>query len=614
MRALLLLVAFLWAGSLCAQNSAETIILPPALDWEGRSLELVTDADDPWITPAEASGFETTPRYAETVDWIRRLADVSPDLSLVSLGKSAEQRDIWMVVAARDGVVLPDVMAATGKPTLLAHAGIHSGEIDGKDAGLMLLRDLTLGGRLSGLLNEVNLLFVPILNVDGHERFGAFSRFNQRGPREAGWRTNGRNLNLNRDFAKLESEEIRALVLAMNRWRPDLYMDLHVTDGADYQYDITYGFNGRHAWSPSVGAWLEDVYRPFVDEFLEDWGHVPGPLVFGANGRDLTGGIFEWTAGPRFSQGYGDLRHVPSVLVENHSLKPYRQRVLGTYVLLEASLKALATHGASARAAMFTDQSERPDHVPLDWRVPASVAAFLGQTADTSGATPPETITVKGVRSVTEPSSVSGAEQVRWLGEPIVQTVPIFRSNEPAINVQRPVRYYIPAAWSDIAERLKLHGVAMDRIDTARTVSVTMMRLPAATLSTRAFEGRIRVAPGAVQTELHERVFAPGSFAVATDQALGDLVVVLLDPRAPDSFFQWGYFHEILQRTEYFEDYVMEPMAQRMLEEDPELRRDFDQMLSDPEFASNPRRRLEWFYERTPYSDPELRLYPIGWE
>ena len=205
----------------------------------------------------------------------------------------------------------------------------------------MLLRDLTVGGRHGGLLDHAHFLFVPILNVDGHERFSPFNRMNQRGPRQMGWRTNRRNLNLNRDFAKLDTPEVRALVAAIERWQPDLYLDLHVTDGADYQYDITYGWNPPHGWSPAIASWLDEVLRPAVDHELEAWGHVPGPLVLVANNRDLSGGFLGWTAGPRFSNGYGDARHLATVLVENHSLKPFDQRVLGTYVLLASALDTL---------------------------------------------------------------------------------------------------------------------------------------------------------------------------------------------------------------------------------------------------------------------------------
>ena len=188
-----------------AGQSNGAAILPPALKWHGKSQSLIAAKNDPWITPAEQSDFVRTPRYDETMQWLRKLAEAAPELEMITLGKSPEGRDIWMVAASKEQAFTPAQMRATGKPIFLAQGGIHAGEIDGKDAGMMLLRDMTVAGKKRDLLEKANFLFVPIFNVDGHERFSAFSRINQRGPAEAGWRTNARNLNLNRDYAKIDS-------------------------------------------------------------------------------------------------------------------------------------------------------------------------------------------------------------------------------------------------------------------------------------------------------------------------------------------------------------------------------------------------------------------------
>ena len=249
-------------------------LLPAAQEWSGKSESLMVSADDPWITPAERTGLSATPGYVETMDWLRQLVAAAPELKMVSIGKSLQGRDFWMVIASADQAFTAEALNATGKPLLLAHSGIHAGEIDGKDAGLMLLRDMTVAGKRKELLAKTNFLFIPILNVDGHERRSPYNRINQRGPEEMGWRTNARNQNLNRDFTKLDTEGVRALIEVFRQWKPDLYLDLHVTDGADYQYDITFGGNGRSGWSPAIGNWIEDVYRPAVSAALSKSGHT----------------------------------------------------------------------------------------------------------------------------------------------------------------------------------------------------------------------------------------------------------------------------------------------------------------------------------------------------
>ena len=578
-------------------QAAQTPILPPLDPWLGESERLIASPDDPWLTPSEATGLVATPSYEETVAWLHRLVDASPDLEMISIGRSGEWRDIWMVVAVQGGARTPMEVRHNGRPTLLAYAGIHSGEIDGKDAGLMLLRDLTAGRRLQ-LLNDVNFLFIPILNVDGHERSSPYGRINQRGPAEMGWRTNRRNLNLNRDFSKLETPEVQALVATIDSWSPDLYLDLHVTDGADYQYDATFGYNGPHGWSPAIASWLDGSYTPRVTAALEHMGHVPGPLAFGANGRDMEDGNVEWTAPIRFSNGYADARHVAGVLLENHSLKPYKRRVLGTYVFLEASLRALIDSGSALRAAADRDRHARPDSLPLRFGAPQ---------------TTPTKVMFKGIRSEVVDSEISGGEVVRWTGEPYEREFPLIVLSRPTDVVSRPAAYYIPASWSDIARKLAMHGIAVERVHIGRSVKADMYRLPEAAIQADAFEGRVLVTPGLIQTERRDLWLAPGSYVVSADQDLGDLVMLLLEPESPDSFFQWGYFLEILQRTEYVEDYVMEPTARKMLEEDRGLREEFEARLAaDSTFAASPQQRLAFFYERTPFFDEEWRLYPVG--
>jgi hypothetical protein len=479
------------------------------------------------------------------------------------------------------------------------HAGIHSGEIDGKDAGMMLLRDMTVGDRAKDLLDQCNLLFIPILSVDAHEHRSAYSRINQRGPATQGWRTNARNQNLNRDFAKADTPEIQALLGVIRSWPIDLFLDVHVTDGADYQYDITYGYNGVQSWSPTIGTWLDTILRPAIDADLIAMGHVPGDLVFAVNDRDMYGGTWAWSAGPRFSNGYGDARHLPTILIENHSLKDFRRRVLGTRVFLESAMRLLGREYAGLRVATAADRDARPAEIPAAWKVP-------------EGEKP--TVEFLGVVSERVFSEVTGDTVVRWLGEPELITIPVFAATEPTVLLRRPAAYWIPAAWSDVITRLALHGIELEILDRARELTLEFDLLTDVEIEAKSYESHVRMS---ASTEPFTRsvIMAKGSARVSTDQALGDLAMLLLEPQSPDSFFQWGFFLECAQRTEYFEDYVMEPMAVRMMEEDPELAAEFEARLAeDEEFAGNPRARLEWFYVRTPYYDQRYDVYPVGRE
>ncbi|MEE8106565.1 MAG: M14 family metallopeptidase [Planctomycetota bacterium] len=582
-----------------AGPAAETPILPPVIAWKLKDPSLTVAKNDPWVTPFETGDFNVTPRYPEMTAWLKRLVAAAPELHMVSLGKSHERRDVWMIIASKERAFTPEALRKSGKPTLFAQAGIHPGEIDGKDAGMMLLRDMTVRGNKKGLLDRANLLFVPIVGVDGHERFSRFARVNQRGPAEQGWRTNARNRNLNRDYAKLDTPELGAVVDAIVRFDPELYYDIHVTDGADYQYDITWDHNGKDAHSPASAAWIDASLNPRLTADLRAKGHIPGPLVFAVDGRDMKKGNRVISFSPRYSHGWGDLRHTPTLLVENHSLKPYDQRVFGTYVMLESTLEALGEHGAALRKAITQDRARRPDPVVLTWK-------------DQDGEPPRKTFL--GIESEIHHSKVSDGRFVRFSGRPVTLEIPFVHRSQPGVTVARPKAYWVPAAWPDVIERLKRHGITVEEIEKPRTLTLEVSRLVEPKLATSPFEGRVRLSTGEKRERL-EMTYAPGSVRVATDQPLGDLAVTLLEPLSDDSLLQWGFFHEILQRTEYMEAYVVEPMAEAMLAEDPELAAAFRARLAaDPAFARDPAARRRFFYEKTPFFDARWHLYPVGRE
>ncbi|MEJ2084331.1 MAG: M14 family metallopeptidase [Acidobacteriota bacterium] len=574
-------------------------LLPPEIPWQGRSLSLVAAEDDIWRTPIEDADFETTPTYAETFAWIDRIVAAAPELQKTSLGRSWEGRDIWMVIASSEGASTPEELDASGKPVLLAQGGIHAGEIDGKDAGMIFLRELVFG-RYRDLLDHASLLFVPILNVDGHERISPLSRVNQRGPEESGWRTNARNLNLNRDYSKLDTPEISAVVAAINRWHPDLYLDLHVTDGIEQQPDITWSFTGPHGHSPAISAWLESRFDQQLAQDLTAMGHIPGPHVFVIDRNDLGKGVLYWEGGPRYSDGYGSARHLPTVLVENHSLKPYRQRVLGTMVLLASALGTLGDYGQELATAITADSSQRPDQLVLGW----------------GPANQPERQTHRflGIESLMTRSSISGDISIEWTGNKIEVELPKYLSTRPLGTAILPQAYWVPSAWGDIIDRLERHGVEMEILTAPHTVTVEQYRLGAPKVEVESFEGHYRIEVD-VHIESRAVEYPPGSARISTDQPLGILAALLLEPEAPDSFLRWGFFASIFQRTEYAEAYVLEPLAEQMLEQDPDLAAEFEAKLeSEPDFAASPTARLDWFYQRSPLVDPQWRLYPIGRE
>lgn len=574
-------------------------ILPPTSSWNGKSLELIVEPKHPWITPSESSGLTESPDYAQTMAWLEKLSQATPSLSINRIGTSEQGRAIQVVIASNDQDFSASELSRSKKPLILVQAGIHAGEIDGKDAGMMLLRDIAVGTK-SNLLDRANILFIPILNVDGHERNSAFGRVNQRGPKIMGWRTNAQNLNLNRDYTKLETAGIKSIIQVINAYDPDLYIDIHVTDGADYQYDITYDFVAPGGYSPEIFRWMQGHFKPEVNQSLRSNGHIPGPLLFAANNRDFTQGNIAFSFSPRFSNSYGDIRHLPTILVENHSLKPFKQRVLGTYVFLEQSIISLSEHFESLQKAISMDKNQPKKDLAVRFgfnKTPADSMIFLG------------------IESKLSKSLITGEDYVQWTGNPITLTIPNILMDKPESILQLPQAYWLSAEWQHLIEKIKAHGIKFEMIEKPTKIRLTQDFISQYKLSNQPSEGRIRFQEFKTEPITREIEFPAGSIRIPVDQSLGALLVILMEPESVDSFFQWGYFHSILSQTEYMEAYIMEPLITKMLAEDANLKDQFEEKIkSDTEFAKSPRSIYRWFYEKTPYFDQQWKVIPVGKE
>ena len=570
--------------------------LPPLLPWEGASTSLLQQ-QGPLTTDFEISAGVSSPNYADTMAFVDRLVAANPtQFKSKTIGYSNSKRAINMLIASEQGFFDAGQMANSTKPTVLIQAGIHAGEIDGKDAMFMLLRDIATGKRRD-ILKNVNILFIPILNVDGHERSSAFNRINQRGPVKMGFRTNANNLNLNRDFTKLDTPEVKSVLAVINDYNPNLYIDVHVTDGADYQYDVTYGYNPVFASeSPSISDALNRYFKPVIDQTLTEQGHIPGPLVFVMDKQEFKSGLAGWVATPRFSNGWGDLRSLPTILVENHSLKPYKQRVLGTYVFIDGAIEALAAHKDKLANAVKKEQQFVPKQLIVKRR--------YAEQADH--------IKFKGIAYSKSMNALSNQQEVSYLGKKQdYDKLPIFWQKKVQHTVEVPKSFFIPPVYTDIIEKLALHGVSINKLSGANTQPLKMAKVSQYSFDNAPFEGRFRVSARFDYVPA-TNVDLDGWFEVSTQQKAGELAVHLLHPEAPDSFFAWGEFNTIFQRTEYMENYALIPFAEKMLSDDPKLAEAFNKKLKqDKAFATNPEARLNWLYEHSPFYDQAYLKYPI---
>ena len=567
---------------------------------------LASPAKDVWTTPAEASAFRTTPSYADTLAWLHRLADAAPGtIRLATFGTTPEGRPMTVVVVAKDGDLTPERARAAGKPIVLLQAGIHPGEIEGKDAGLMLLRDIAVTGRLPHLLDHAVLVFIPVYSVDGHENSGPYFRINQNGPEEMGFRGQSQYLNLNRDYVKADAPETRAWLALWNTWRPDLLIDIHTTDGADYQYDLTWYTEDAHKLPPSVAAWQRDAIAKDAVARYESLGHLASPYLEFRDGRDITKGIVNFGSGPRFSTGYAAIRNRAGLLVETHMLKPYAVRVRATYDIVRSVLERVDRDPAALlRASKDADTWAASLATKTDASLPVTFK-------DDPTPTP---FTLKGFAFTQTPSDISGDTWVRY--DPSVKknyAIQSWLGLLPDVSAPIPAAWAIPPQWTGIIERLDAHGIPYTR--TAKTTKITATHdvLSQPSWSEKPFEGHHMLKDVTITASSEDVELPAGTVIVRADDPQAVLALNLLDARAPDSLLRWGYLDAIFEPKEYGEPRVVEALARKMIAEKPELKAEFDaKVKSDPAFAASARARLAFFFERSPwYTAQKVGDYPV---
>jgi hypothetical protein len=563
---------------------------------------------DGLTTLSERSGFVKTGRYDEVIALCDAFARRYPDaVRCMDFGTTPEGRPMKVLAVSKTGAFTPEAAREQALPVTLIQGGIHAGEIDGKDAGFWALRQMLDGeaapGALEGILENQVLLFVPVFNVDGHERFKAWNRPNQRGPEEMGWRTTAQNYNLNRDYAKADTPEMQAMLSLFERWDPLVYIDLHVTNGAKFEHDISIMVEPVHAGDQALRK-VGLAFRDGVLKGLADEGSLPLPFYPSfVTYDDPTSGFVDGVAPPRFSHGYAYLRNRIGMLVETHSWKDYPTRVRITRNTIVASLELVARNGKAWRKAVdAADARSR--------RLGGKPVALDYEASDTT-----RTIAFRGYAYTRTPSEVSGALMTRYdEGSPEIWNIPLRDEIVPGRVVAAPKGgYIVPAAHADwVAARLVVHGIESRRIDKAvPDAAVEAFRADSAEFAPQSMEGHQQVTLEGGWHAGREDI-AAGALFVPIAQSKSRLVMALLEPQAPDALAAWGEFNNAFERKEYMEDYVAEEVAREMLAGDPALKAAFDKRVAEDEaFADDPRARLDFFYQRHSSWDDRYNLYPV---
>jgi hypothetical protein len=561
-------------------------------------------------TIAEQSGYRRTGRSDEVARLCAAYAEAWPgEVQVLQFGRSAEGRAMLALLVCRGN--------PRAVPLLMIQAGIHPGESDGKDAGFIALRELLSGAAIPGALDKVALLFVPAFNVDGHERFGRWNRPNQNGPEQMGWRTTAQNLNLNRDYTKADAPEMQALLRLVNEWNPLVYADLHVTDGADFEPDISIQVEPINQGDPSLNGIGRHLRDALIDRLASE-GSLPLPFYPDLVRADDPSSGFQLSVySPRFSTGYPAARNRFSVLVETHSWKDYATRVRVTRNTIVALAQLVVEHGPVWHKAVQRADRDAArlfgSEIALDyssgWR-----ETGRGDVASASAADEAALIDFRGYAYTRSVSPISGSLVTVYDPKtPQIWRVPYRDRVTPSVLATVPRAYLVPPAYAGpIGAKLELHGIRFGRLGRSmQKVAVETFRATKATFSQAPFEGRFRVELEGGWNDGTLEIPAD-SLIVPTAQPLARLILALLEPQAPDSFAAWGFFNAHFEQKETIEPYVAEQIAREMLDRDPKLAKDFNEKLrADSAFAGDPAARLAFFLRRHESWDDRYNLYPI---
>jgi len=555
-------------------------------------------------TVSERSGFQATGRYDEVIALCDAYQAAYPkQIRCIDFGTTPEGRPMKALVASNTNAFTPEEARKQGLPVTLIQGGIHAGEIDGKDAGFLALRQVLEGSAAKGALDKQVFIFVPVFNVDGHERFGKWNRPNQRGPVEMGWRTTAQNFNLNRDYLKADAPEMQAMLGLVNAWDPLTYVDLHATNGAKFQHDISIQVEPVYSGDPDLRKAGLALRSNVIKDIAKEGSTPQSYYMSFVKQDDPMSGFMDSVSDPRFSTGYFQLRNRMAMLVETHSWKEYPVRVRITRNTVVSVLDQVARHGKQWQQAAYAADARAA-------RLGDKPVALSYRTTDKT-----QMVDFNGYAYTRKPSEISGALMTRYdESSPQVWRVPLREEVVADLEVKAPrAGYVVPAAYAAIVgEKLRQHGVAFRKLDKAvERLDAQTFRADKASFGAGTLEGHQRLTlEGKWKAE--PRKVAAGALFVPIAQPKARLVVAMFEPQAPDALVAWGMFNTAFERKEYMEDYVAEDVAREQLAADPAVAAEFQRLLdTDPAFAKNPQARLAFFAKRHSSFDERLNLYPV---
>lgn len=554
-------------------------------------------AQSQYPTLFETTQGKETPLYADVIQYFQTLANDFEEVKIVEMGTTDAGIPLHVVLFDREQVFDPKKWHEEGRLVLFINNGIHPGEPDGIDASMMFLRDILLGKQ--AVPNDLALAVIPVYNIGGHLNRGSFSRVNQNGPEAYGFRGNARNFDLNRDFIKADTKNARSFQLIFNWLKPQVFIDTHVSNGADYQHVMTLISTQHDRLGGKLGEYLENEMNPVLYKKMKEKKFPMVPYVNAWGGKPEDGWA-QFKDNGRYSSGYAALFSTLSFMPETHMLKPYDQRVHSTYALFETFMKVLEKDGERIVAFANADRNSRKNQRMFEFNHTLDRETF-------------KMIEFRGYESGQKPSEISGHPRLYYDREkPFTKEVKFFDHYKSGLSITKPKAYIIPQSWHHVIENLQRNGVSLEPLKSDTLMPVSMYHIVDFQTAQRPFEGHYLHSQIKVEKSQALLRFRAGDYLIPMNQEVNRYIMEVLEPESEDSFFAWNFFDTILQSKEGYSAYVFEDLAADFLRQHPEIKRELELAKEqDPELEKSGPAQLRWVYERSPWKEKEHNRYPV---
>ena len=549
------------------------------------------------LTDFEKSEGKETTEYPECIKYYQKLAANNSRIQMKSMGTTDAGYPLHIVLYSADKQFNPAQWLKNHKIIIFIINGIHPGEPDGVDASMMLLRDLA-SGKIKAPSNIV-LAVMPIYNIGGALNRSRFSRVNQNGPLSYGFRGNSQNLDLNRDFIKSDTKEAKSFAKIFHWLNPDIFIDNHVSDGADYQYTLTLLTTQHNKLGGEIGKYLHEKFEPSLFKSMDQKKMAMTPYVNFEEGNPEKGWNYFYDP-PRYSSGYAAEFQTMSFMTETHMLKPFADRVQQTYSLMQTFIEQSSLQANAIKAAR--SQSMNAIKVQTDFA--------LGYKTDT---TRYDLINFLGYETGKKISTVTGMERMYYdRNKPFSKNVKFFNYALPDKIVKKPKAYLIPQGWHQVIELLEINAVKMKRLERDTILKVDAYHIDDYKTSNRVFEKHYRHSDVKVTIQEQSIAFRKGDYLIMTGQNIDRFLVETLEPAGDDSYFSWNFFDAILQQKEGYSNYRWEDVAATYLASQPALQQQLEEKKkADPKFAASANAQLDFVYKNSPYYEPAHLRYPV---